>query len=130
MSEYTQSPENDLAPLGIVASYIWKPNRLKVRNPDPSAGGSYIPADIVSDGSLVDVSGAVLQEGQKQLSEITDLAESQKVLISAHEQDYTTVKNSLEASYRRMYGYFMSQGLIALGTIMATAIVNLNIIGG
>lgn len=127
MPDQNFTSEQDLAALGIVASYIWKPNRLFVRNPNPALGSTYIPADIVSDGSAYDVSQAVSNEGQVQMSQITALAEVQKAAISAHERDYTTIRDNLEDSYRRMYNYFMSQGLIALATIMATAIVNLSI---
>lgn len=127
MSENLQTAEQDLAALGIISSYIWKPNRLKVRNPNPTVGGAYIPADIVSDGTAEDVSGAVSAEGQVQIEEIRVLANEQKAAISSHERDYTTIRENLEASYQRMYNYFMSQGLVALATIMATAIVNLNL---
>lgn len=127
MSENLQTAEQDLASRGVIASYIWKPRRLFVRNPDLSSGEAYIQADVVSDGSSSDVAGAVSAEGQKQILEIRDLSAIQKDSVSAHERDYTTVRDSLEASYRRMYNYFMSQGLIALATIMATAIVNLNL---
>lgn len=127
MSENLQTAEQDLAALGVVASYIWKPNRLKIRNPNLSASESYIPADIVSDGTAVDVSTMVREEGLKQQQEITVLANEQKAAISSHERDYTTIRDNLEASYRRMYNYFMGQGLVALATIMATAIVNLNL---
>ena len=127
MSEIVNTAEQDLAALGIVSSYIWKPNRLLVRNPSPQLGGSYIPADVISDGTAADVSQAVLEEGLKQISEIESLAVTQKAAISAHSRDYTAVKSNLIATYQRMYGYFMSQGLIALATIMATAIVNINL---
>lgn len=125
MSENLNTAEQDLAAMGIISSYIWKPNRLKIRN--PASIGGYIPADIVSDGSATDVSMLVRGEGLKQQNEITDLADIQKAAISEHERDYTEIRENLEASYRRMYNYFMDQGLIALATIMATAIVNLNL---
>ena len=110
MAEHAQTLEEELAQRGIVSSYIWKPNRLFAKS-----GNRYVPADVVSDGSAADVSEAVAEAGRNQISSIEALAAAQKALISANERDY-----------RRMYNYFTNQGLIALATIMATAIVNLN----
>ena len=128
MPDNLQTAEQDLASIGVIASYIWKPQRLFVRNPNPSLGGQYIPADVVSDGSSVDVAGAVRDEGRKQLNEINSVASSQKNAISRYERDYTMVRENLEESYRRMYNYFIDRGFIALATIMATAIVNLSLL--
>lgn len=126
MSEILHTTEQDLAALGIIATYIWKPNRLFVRNPNPALGGSYIAADIVSDGTSEEVSASVINEGRSQIASIDSYATEQKTAISAYERDYAMIRSNLAASYQRMYNYFMSQGLIALATIMATAIVNLN----
>lgn len=122
MSELLSTVDQELAALGVVSSYIWKPSRMFVRS-----GSSYIPVDIVSDGAAEDVSRAVFEEGQAQQDQIDALAASQKTAISAYERDYATVRASLRQNYQRMYNYFMSQGLIALATIMATAIVNLSL---
>lgn len=127
MPDTNSTTEQDLAALGIVASYTWKPNRLFIKNPNSDLGGSYIAADIVSDGLTEDVSAAVLAEGRNQITQITDISNRMKSLISEHERDYTLLKSNLEETYERMYNYFMSQGLIALATIMATAIVNLSL---
>lgn len=121
MADHAQTLEEELAQQGIVGSYIWKPNRLFAKS-----GNRYIPADVVSDGSAADVSEAVAEAGRNQISSIEALAAAQKALISANERDYVAVRESLLQTYRRMYNYFTNQGLIALATIMATAIVNLN----
>ena len=118
----TNTTEQDLSALGIVSSYIWKPQKLFIKDTD-----AYIPVDIVSDGTAEDVRAAVISSGRNQISQIRALTDAQKAVIGEHEQDYTMIKTNLAASYRRMYNYFMSQGLVALATIMATAIVNLNL---
>lgn len=121
MAEYAKTLEEELAELGIVGSYIWKPNRVFAKS-----GDRYISADVVSDGSAEEVARAVSAVGNAQISEINALAAEQKALITKNEKDYATVKASLLQTYRRMYNYFVNQKLYALATIMATAIANLN----
>ena len=128
MSEILHSAEQDLADLGIIASYIWKPQRLFIKNPDPNLGSSYLAVDIISDGTVEGVAAAVRAEGNNQISQIADISDDLEAAISAHEQDYSLVKVNLIATYQQMYNYFMNEGLIALATIMATAIVNLNLL--
>lgn len=118
--------ETDLTALGIIPNYIWKPQRLFIKNTNPEFGGEYIAADIVSDGTAEDIQDAVINEGQSQIDQISRLANEQKTQISRYERDYTTVKSNLQSTYQRMYNYYMGQGLVALATIMATAIVNLS----
>lgn len=121
MAEYTKTLEEELAELGIVGSYIWKPNSFFAKS-----GNRYISADVVSDGSAEEVAAAIYKAGNTQISEIRTLATEQKALISQNEKEYSDVKKSLLQTYRRMYNYFVNQKLYALATIMATAIVNLN----
>lgn len=121
MSEHASTLEEELAEKGIVGSYIWKPNRLFAK-----VDGNYIPVDTISDGSANDVAALVAAEGQAKIAEIDTLAEAQKSLIAANAIAYTNIKASLIQTYQRMSSYFSSQGLIALKTIVDTAIVNLN----
>ena len=117
----TNTTERDLSALGIVSSYIWKPQKLFIKDTD-----AYIPVDIVSDGTAEDIRNAIIIEGQLQKHQIDNLAKAQKKELGSYEKDYAMIKENLAESYRRMYNYFMSQGSIALATIMATAIVNLS----
>lgn len=114
--------EEELSELGIVARYIWKPHRVYAKY-----GNDYISIDVVADGSASDVSTAVYNEGQKQINEIDALATAQKAEISKFERDYASIKDNLRSSYEQMYNYFIGQNMIALATIMATAIVNLSL---
>lgn len=121
MPDSTRTLEEELAELGVIGSYIWKPNRFFAKS-----GNSYISADIVADDSAEDIATAVAEAGDEQIDEIEALADEQKALIAASERDYSDVKASLLQTYSRMYNYFTNQKLYALATIMATAIVNLN----
>lgn len=121
MSEHAPTLEEELAEKGIVGSYIWKPNRLFAKVDD-----RYIPVDTISDGSAEDVAATVAAEGQAKVNEIDTLAETQKALIAANNQAYNNVKANLLQTYQRMSNYFANHGLIALKTIIDTAIVNLN----
>lgn len=123
MDEHTATVEEELSELGVIASYVWKPNRILAKR-----GGSYISVDMISDnGTAADVSDTVSEEGERQKAEIRALADSMKTRISSFEADYTELRRNLIDNYSQMYRYFLGQGHIALSTIMATAIVNLSL---
>lgn len=121
MSEHAPTLEEELANLGVTGSYIWKPNRLYAKD-----GSNYRSVDVVAEGSAAEIAAAVTAKGDAKEAEIEALAEAQKTLMTVSSYTYSDIKGNLRQTYQRMYNYFMNQGLIALATIMATAIVNLD----
>ena len=113
--------EEELADKKIVGSYILKPNRFYAKD-----GDHYISADVVSDGTASEIAAALREEGVLQISLIRELGRSEIAELRTVEEKYSDAKASLIQTYTRMYNYFTRQGLVALATIMATAIVNLN----
>ena len=121
MAVITNTLAQELEEQGIIGSYIWKPNRFYARS-----GDNYISADVVTDGTAAEITDAVRTAGQTQIATINQLGTSQLNELHALEGDYANVKTNLIQTYTRMYNYFVRQGMVALATIMATAIVNLN----
>ena len=113
--------EEELAEKGIVASYIWKPNRVFVKD-----DSEYVPVDVVSDGDTLDIQHAIEAAGDQQLAAIEEEAQNQLASLSESEDDYTDVKNNLIQTYTRMKDYFDRHSLVSLSTMMATAIARLN----
>ena len=113
--------EEELAEKGIVASYIWKPNRVFVKD-----NSEYVPVDVVSDGDAQDIQQAIEAAGDQQLASIAEEGQNQLANLTASEEYYTDIKNNLIQTYTRMRDYFDRHGIVSLSTMMSTAIARLN----
>lgn len=111
----------ELAEKNIVGSYVLKPNRFYAKE-----DGEYVSVDVVTDGTMSEVSSAIREQAVEQIGSIRALGTEKLNAILALETNYSDAKANLIQTYTRMYNYFTRQGLVALATIMATAIVNLN----
>lgn len=121
MPNQNRTLEEELAEQGVVASYIWRPNRLSVRD-----GDTYRAVDVVSDGSAEDVAAAVTAAGEQKIGELTAAYQQQVARLAQSENEFANVKSNLISTYTRMMNYFDQQGIPSLYAMMATAITNLN----
>lgn len=121
MANQNQTLEEELAEQGVVASYIWKPNRVFAKN-----GTEYISVDVVFDGDAETILADITAAGEQKLADIQAAGQAQIQQLSSSENDYTDVKNNLIQTYTRMKDYFDRHGIVSLSTMMTTAIANLN----
>lgn len=121
MAVITNSFEEELAALGIVGSYIWKPNRLYARD-----GNSYRSVDAVSDGPVNDIVDAVTKAGNLQIDKIKNEGENQIAELNSLEKNFNNYKANLIQTYTRLQNFYLMHRMEALASIMQTAIFNLN----